>query len=248
MLDLSGPELADDPCLSRNAATEGRALTAIEYERDARTSPEPLRLRLVARKLSAHLGDQAGARRLAVHASITRRSAFATSSPPSSSCLLGGIEALVMRLQLAGPDLHLLTPEQYDQLFTMHGMTMIFLYAAPVLSGFCNYLWPLLLGCARHGAARGSTRFSYWIYLRGRLFLYAELRHRRGAQRRLVQLRALCRARLQPRPQHRFLRAGHDLPRHLHHGRRRQLHRHAPAHCARRACRSTACRSWSGAR
>ena len=40
----------------------------------------------------------------------------------------------------------LLKPEQYDQMFTMHGMTMIFLYAGPVLSGFSNYLWPLLLG------------------------------------------------------------------------------------------------------
>ena len=48
----------------------------------------------------------------------------------------GGIEALLMRLQLVGPDRHLLTPEQYDQLFTMHGATMIFWYALPVLSGF----------------------------------------------------------------------------------------------------------------
>ena len=60
--------------------------------------------------------------------------------------ILGGLEALVMRLQLAGPDKTLLTPEHYDQLFTMHGVTMIFLYASPILSGFSNYLWPLLLG------------------------------------------------------------------------------------------------------
>jgi heme/copper-type cytochrome/quinol oxidase subunit 1 len=60
--------------------------------------------------------------------------------------VLGGLEALVMRLQLAGPNLTLLTPEQYDQLFSTHGMTMIFLYASPILSGFSNYLWPLLLG------------------------------------------------------------------------------------------------------
>ena len=51
-----------------------------------------------------------------------------------------------MRLQLAGPNRTLLTPEQYDQLFSTHGMTMIFLYASPILSGFSNYLWPLLLG------------------------------------------------------------------------------------------------------
>ena len=52
----------------------------------------------------------------------------------------------MIRLQLARPNQHLLTPEQYNQLFTMHGVTMIFLYALPVLSGFSNYLWPLLLG------------------------------------------------------------------------------------------------------
>src|ERR1700755_51385 len=59
---------------------------------------------------------------------------------------IGGIEALVIRLQLAGPALHLLTPDQYNQLFSTHGMTMVFLYASPILSGFSNYLWPLLLG------------------------------------------------------------------------------------------------------
>ena len=48
---------------------------------------------------------------------------------------VGGIEALIMRLQLAGPNWPLLTPEQYDQLFSTHGMTMIFLYAMPILSG-----------------------------------------------------------------------------------------------------------------
>ncbi|HUP05938.1 MAG TPA: cbb3-type cytochrome c oxidase subunit I, partial [Caldimonas sp.] len=60
--------------------------------------------------------------------------------------VIGGLEAAVMRLQLGAPNQTLLTPEQYDQLFTMHGVTMIFLYALPVLSGFSNYLWPLLLG------------------------------------------------------------------------------------------------------
>ena len=50
--------------------------------------------------------------------------------------IAGGVEALIFRLQLSWSNVHLLTPEQYDQLFTMHGMTMIFLYAGPVLSGF----------------------------------------------------------------------------------------------------------------
>ncbi len=84
---------------------------------------------------------------------------------------LGGIEALVMRLQLAGPERHLLTPEQYNQLFSTHGMTMIFLYAAPVLSGFSNYLWPLLLG-SRDMAFPRLNALSYWLYLAAALFLY----------------------------------------------------------------------------
>lgn len=46
--------------------------------------------------------------------------------------VLGGLEALVMRVQLAGPDRQLLTPEQYNQLYSTHGMTMIFLYAMPI--------------------------------------------------------------------------------------------------------------------
>ena len=54
--------------------------------------------------------------------------------------IIGGLEAAVMRAQLAQPNETLLTSEQYSQLFTMHGVTMIFLYALPVLSGFSNYL------------------------------------------------------------------------------------------------------------
>lgn len=86
--------------------------------------------------------------------------------------ILGGVEALVMRLQLALPDQHLLTPEQYDQLFSTHGMTMIFLYSLPVLSGFSNYLWPLLLG-ARDMAFPRVNALSYWVYLASGVFMYA---------------------------------------------------------------------------
>jgi cytochrome c oxidase subunit I len=85
---------------------------------------------------------------------------------------LGGIESLVMRVQLAGPDRTLLTPEQYNDLFSTHGMTMIFLYASPILSGFSNYLWPLLLG-SRDMAFPRLNALSYWIYLASGIFLYA---------------------------------------------------------------------------
>jgi cytochrome c oxidase subunit I+III len=86
--------------------------------------------------------------------------------------LLGGFEAAVMRLQLAQSNLHLLTPEQYDQLFTMHGATMIFWYAAPVLSGFSNFLWPLLIG-ARDMAFPRLNAYSYWTFLLSGVFLYS---------------------------------------------------------------------------
>ncbi len=85
--------------------------------------------------------------------------------------ILGGLEAAVMRAQLAQPNQTLLTPEQYNQLFTMHGVTMIFLYALPVLSGFSNFLWPLLLG-SRDMAFPRLNAFSYWIFLFSGLFLY----------------------------------------------------------------------------
>ena len=84
---------------------------------------------------------------------------------------LGGIEALAMRLQLAGPDLRILSPERYDELFSTHGMTMIFLYAGPILSGFSNYLWPLLLG-SRDMAFPRLNAFGYWTFLAAGIFLY----------------------------------------------------------------------------
>ena len=86
--------------------------------------------------------------------------------------IVGGIEALAMRVQLAQPNATLLTPEQYNQLFTMHGVTMIFLYALPVLSGFSNYLWPLVLG-SRDMAFPRLNALSYWVFLFAGLFLYA---------------------------------------------------------------------------
>ncbi len=86
--------------------------------------------------------------------------------------ILGGLEAMAMRLQLAGPDMTLLTAKQYNELFSIHGITMIFLYALPVLSGFSNYLFPLLLG-ARDMAFPRLNAFSYWVYLASGLFIYA---------------------------------------------------------------------------
>jgi cytochrome c oxidase subunit 1/cytochrome c oxidase subunit I+III len=85
--------------------------------------------------------------------------------------IIGGVEALTMRIQLAQPGLKMLSPEAYNQLFSMHGVTMIFLYALPMLSGFSNYLWPLLLG-SRDMAFPRLNALSYWVYLFAGIFLY----------------------------------------------------------------------------
>ncbi|HET9634490.1 MAG TPA: cytochrome c oxidase subunit I [Gemmatimonadaceae bacterium] len=88
--------------------------------------------------------------------------------------VIGGIEALLMRSQLALSGEHILSANAYNELFSMHGVTMIFLYAAPVLSGFSNYLWPLMLG-ARDMAYPRLNALSYWTYLVSGIFLYTSM-------------------------------------------------------------------------
>jgi cytochrome c oxidase subunit I+III len=88
--------------------------------------------------------------------------------------VLAGLEALVMRTQLAEPNGRLLSPEAYDQLFSMHGITMIFLFVTPMLSGFGNYLVPLQIG-ARDMAFPRMNAFGYWVFLAAGLFIYSSL-------------------------------------------------------------------------
>ena len=85
--------------------------------------------------------------------------------------ILGGVEALIMRLQLWGPQLSLLTPEMYNQIFTMHAITMIFWYASPILSGFAIFLIPLMIG-ARDMAFPRFNAFTYWTYLFSGILIY----------------------------------------------------------------------------
>lgn len=84
--------------------------------------------------------------------------------------LLGGIEALLIRLQLAGPDLEVIGPDAFNQLFTMHATTMIFLGVMPLTAAFFNYMIPLLIG-ARDVAFPKLNAFSYWMFLLGGIFL-----------------------------------------------------------------------------
>ena len=86
--------------------------------------------------------------------------------------LAGGIQALFMRAQLARPDETLLGPDAFNQLMTMHGTTMIFLFATPIMAGFGNYLVPLMIG-SRDMAFPRLNALSYWIYLLSGLFLYS---------------------------------------------------------------------------
>jgi cytochrome c oxidase subunit 1/cytochrome c oxidase subunit I+III len=87
----------------------------------------------------------------------------------------GGVEALLMRTQLAQPNEKVLSPETYDQLMTMHGVTMIFLFVIPMTIGaFGNYLVPLMIG-ARDMAFPRMNALSYWLFLFSGLFMYIGL-------------------------------------------------------------------------
>ena len=80
-----------------------------------------------------------------------------------------------MRIQLGGRrTTRFLTPEKYNQIFTMHGTTMIFLVVVPVWAGFANYLIPLMIG-ARDVAFPRLNAWSYWMFLFGGLALYASM-------------------------------------------------------------------------
>ncbi|HET8757328.1 MAG TPA: cbb3-type cytochrome c oxidase subunit I, partial [Solirubrobacteraceae bacterium] len=88
--------------------------------------------------------------------------------------VVGGVEALLMRVQLGVPENTFLTPEKYNEIMTMHGTTMIFLVIVPVWAGFANYFLPLMIG-ARDVAFPRLNAWSYWMFLFGGIALYASL-------------------------------------------------------------------------
>jgi cytochrome c oxidase subunit I+III len=85
---------------------------------------------------------------------------------------LAGLLAVSMRLQLARPGNTLMGPDLYDQVFTMHGSTMMFLFAVPVMQAMGMYLVPLMVG-ARNMAFPRMNAYAYWILLFGGLMLFA---------------------------------------------------------------------------
>ena len=86
--------------------------------------------------------------------------------------LMGGVEALLLRMQLSSPNSTVLDPDQYNRIFTMHGTTMIFLVVMPLSAAFFNLLIPLMIG-ARDVAFPRLNAFSFWVFLGGGLFMNA---------------------------------------------------------------------------
>ncbi len=86
--------------------------------------------------------------------------------------ILGGLNALAVRTQLATPDGKILDADAYNAAFTMHGTTMVFLFVVPVWTGFANFIVPLQLG-ARDMAFPKLNALSYWLLLAGGIVLYS---------------------------------------------------------------------------
>src|SRR5687767_15945312 len=84
--------------------------------------------------------------------------------------IIGGLEAVLIRAQLGGPNRELISAEMFNQLFTMHGTTMVFLAIMPLSAAFFNFLIPLQIG-ARDVAFPRLNAFSYWVYVLGGLFI-----------------------------------------------------------------------------
>ena len=93
--------------------------------------------------------------------------------------ILGGIEAGMIRAQLARPENHLVGPDLYNQIFTMHGSTMMFLFAVPVMEAMGLYLVPLMIG-TRNVAFPRLNALGYWMYLFGGVLLYVAFFYNTG--------------------------------------------------------------------
>ena len=154
--------------------------------------------------------------------------------------VLAGVLALLMRAQLALPESTLLSPRLYNQIFTMHGTVMMFLFAVPIVEAVAVYLLPGMLG-ARDLPFPRLSAYAYWAYALGgpRILLHDLLR--RGSRRRLVHVSAADQCHLLARARRRLLAAGHRLHRDLRDRRRHRTHRRHPVHaCSRNVTRADA--------
>src|SRR5437763_8869440 len=144
-------------------------MTAAEYDRVPRSAPRDYES-LIAQRLQALWETKPGL--LGWLSSVDHKEIGLRYIVTAFIFLIvGGIEALVFRIQLSWPNQSFLTPEQYDGLFTMHGATMILWYAFPILTGFSVCLQPLVLG-TRDMAMPRLNAFTYWVVLFSGLYLY----------------------------------------------------------------------------
>ncbi len=90
---------------------------------------------------------------------------------------LGGVLAMLIRLQLSRPEAGIISPDRYNQIFTMHGANMMFLFAVPVMEAVAVYLVPLMVG-TRNIAFPRLNAFSYWMYLAGGILLWTSTTER----------------------------------------------------------------------
>ncbi len=159
---------------------------------------------------------------------------------------LGGVLAMLMRLQLARPEARVLSADLYNQVFTVHGSNMMFLFAVPVMEAMGVYLVPLMVG-TRNIAFPRLNAFSYWIYLGGGILLWTALFLADGAGCRLVRLCAALRPAIRGRQARRHVGADDHLHRGVGAGGRGRDRGDGVQAARARACRSTAFRSSSGA-
>ncbi|MBM1171957.1 cytochrome c oxidase subunit I [Microvirga arabica] len=157
------------------ATGERGGLPGVQSEADAPPSPDELRDDQVdGPELSARLAKTWGTEKGLIgalstvdHKIIGRRYIITA----IIFLFLGGLSAVAMRLQLAQPESKLISPDLYNQLFTMHGTTMMFLFGVPIGEAFAVYLVPLMVG-ARNIAFPRLNAFSYYVYLFGGIMIW----------------------------------------------------------------------------
>ena len=149
--------------------------------------------------------------------------------------VLGGIEALLIRVQLAQPErASCISADLYNQAFTMHGVTMVFLVIMPMGAAFMNYLMPLQIG-ARDVAFPRLNALSFWVFLFGGIFLNTSWILGGAPDGGWFAYAPEHQPDLQPQPRHGLLRHRPADHRHRLDGRRHQPDRHRASTCGRRA-------------
>ncbi len=142
---------------------------------------------------------------------------------------IGGVMALLMRAELARPGLQIMSNEQFNQAFTMHGTIMLLMFATPLFAGFTNWIMPLQIGAPDVAFPR-LNMFAYWLYLFGSLIAVAGFLTPQRGRLRLVRLRPAVRRGALAGHRRRHVDHGSGLLRLRHDPRLGQLHHHDHLH------------------